>query len=173
MTLARYPALEPILDKIVLQPSAVRRMAAMKRSSNLVMMKGVFDLFHIGHLISLASGASLGDSLVVAVATDESVRQRKGPTRPIVPMEYRAAIISALPFVTAVTSYGSYSPYNAVRSLRPHFFAASHFRYFSDEERLALKELGVTLTVLDRPAVPSTSDIVQRIMASNQGVGGQ
>jgi D-glycero-D-manno-heptose 1,7-bisphosphate phosphatase len=57
---------------------------------------GVFDLLHVGHLDYLQKSRGCCDRLVVAVNADSSVRQNKGPQRPIVPAEQRATLIAGL-----------------------------------------------------------------------------
>ena len=58
---------------------------------------GCFDLVHSGHLASLTQAAEVADHLVVALNSDPSVHQLKGPGRPILPEAERAALIAALP----------------------------------------------------------------------------
>ncbi len=49
-----------------------------KRKSKKVMVFGVFDLFHPGHKFFLKEASQRGDFLVVVVARDENVKNRKG-----------------------------------------------------------------------------------------------
>ena len=67
-----------------------------------VFTNGVFDLLHVGHARYLAEARSLGDALVIAVNTDESVRGFKGDLRPIVPLEERMEMLAALACVDYV-----------------------------------------------------------------------
>ncbi|MBP7831959.1 MAG: adenylyltransferase/cytidyltransferase family protein [Candidatus Pacebacteria bacterium] len=60
---------------------------------NVVFVQGTFDLYHVGHAKYLEKAKAFGDLLVVAVDTDEFVKLRKGPTRPIVDLEERLAIL--------------------------------------------------------------------------------
>ena len=50
---------------------------------SIVMTNGVYDLFHAGHLRSLLAAASHGDVLIVAMNSDASVVELKGPGRPV------------------------------------------------------------------------------------------
>lgn len=56
---------------------------------------GTFDLFHIGHLRILENAAALGQTLIVAVSTDELVEQYKD-VRPTIPFEERLEIVRAI-----------------------------------------------------------------------------
>jgi D-beta-D-heptose 7-phosphate kinase/D-beta-D-heptose 1-phosphate adenosyltransferase len=48
-----------------------------------VFVNGTFDIIHFGHLQLLNYARSLGDSLTVGIDSDERVREKKGPSRPI------------------------------------------------------------------------------------------
>lgn len=67
-----------------------------------VFTNGCFDLLHIGHVRLLAFARSLGDRLVVGLNSDASVRQLKGPTRPIVPVDERRELLLSLESVIRV-----------------------------------------------------------------------
>ena len=80
---------------------------------------GCFDLVHSGHLASLKQAAAAVDHLVVALNSDVSVRNLKGPGRPILPEADRAALIAALRPVSAVTIFGEPTPLECILQLRP------------------------------------------------------
>ncbi len=155
------------IDSKVVQPTSL-----VDRSSpdGVVLMKGVFDLFHTGHLYALLSGRRLGSCLVVGVASDESVAARKGPTRPVVPWEGRAAVVAGLACVDVVTAYDDYSPFELITAVQPAVFAASHFRYLSEVEKAQLSDAGIELTLVERPPLPATSDLIRRIRSRGSGL---
>lgn len=64
----------------------------------IVMLKGTFDLFHLGHLNMVKRAKALGDVLVVLVKCDQAIKL-KGPDRPIVSEDQRAAIVDAIRYV--------------------------------------------------------------------------
>ncbi len=66
----------------------------MKDRPVVVLANGVFDLFHIGHLLYLESASRMGDRLVVSVTRDEFVN--KGPGRPMFNETQRLSIVKAL-----------------------------------------------------------------------------
>ncbi len=84
-----------------------------------VMTNGCFDLLHPGHVASLEHARSCGDLLVVAVNSDRSVRELKGPGRPILDEQGRAAMLAALACVDYVTLFDSASVAPLVERLRP------------------------------------------------------
>jgi len=68
-------------------------------AERIVLASGVFDLLHVGHLQYLRIARQYGDRLVVHVALDGPVRDRKGPTRPIIPFTERVTLVQALDMV--------------------------------------------------------------------------
>jgi len=63
-----------------------------------ILVCGVFDLFHIGHLNILRNAKALGDFLIVAISTDERVKDKKG-CEPIIPFEERIEIVRSIKYV--------------------------------------------------------------------------
>ena len=71
----------------------------------LVLTNGCFDLLHIGHVRYLEQARALGDALIVAVNSDRSVQELKGPTRPLNRAEDRAEVLASLRCVDYVTIF--------------------------------------------------------------------
>ncbi len=67
-----------------------------------VVVTGVFDILHVGHVRYLSSVAERGLPLVVGIEDDPRVRAWKGPSRPFNPAPERAEVMAALRFVTGV-----------------------------------------------------------------------
>lgn len=134
---------------------------------SIVLTKGVYDLTHSGHIKSLWKASEFGDCLVVALASDESVHERKGKTRPIMHLQERLAVVSSLKMVDYVTVYDDTSPYSLIMTVRPHLFCASHFNYLTDLEQHSLRSLSIELRPLPRPDERSTSDIVDHILKTS------
>ncbi len=86
---------------------------------SLVFTNGVFDLLHVGHVRYLAEARALGDALIVAINSDEAVRQLKGDGRPIVSQAERAEVIASLRSVTYVTVFDHLSPRSLITALLP------------------------------------------------------
>lgn len=84
-----------------------------------VFTNGVFDLVHPGHVRYLRAARALGDALIVAVNSDRSVRQNKGPNRPINPEQERAEVLAALAFVDAVVIFDEQTPHAIVSRILP------------------------------------------------------
>jgi len=72
-----------------------------------IVVNGTFDVIHPGHLALLNYARSLGDFLLVAIDTDERVRDLKGPTRPINNQHERKLLLENLRAVDQVEFFGS------------------------------------------------------------------
>ncbi len=87
--------------------------------AELVFTNGVFDLLHVGHVRYLSQARALGDALVVAINSDRSVRELKGPDRPVFDQAERAEILAALRQVDYVVVFDDISPRNLIAQLLP------------------------------------------------------
>ncbi|NIZ93637.1 adenylyltransferase/cytidyltransferase family protein, partial [Kineococcus rubinsiae] len=84
---------------------------------------GCFDVLHAGHVACLEAARRLGDSLVVLLNSDESVRRLKGPGRPVNDQVDRARVLAALDCVDAVVVFDEDDPRAALEALRPDVWA--------------------------------------------------
>ena len=85
----------------------------------LVFTNGVFDLLHVGHVRYLTQARTLGDALVVAINSDRTVRELKGPARPVFDEAERAEILAALRVVDYVVVFDDISPRSLIAELLP------------------------------------------------------
>jgi FAD synthetase len=101
-----------------------------------VMAQGVFDILHLGHVHYLEKARELGDELVVVVASDKTVRERKH--EPITPQEMRLGLVASLRCVDkAVIGSDGGDPYVTVQDLKPDIIALGHDQEH-DEARISL-----------------------------------
>lgn len=85
----------------------------------LVFTNGCFDIIHRGHIDYLNRAKALGDYLVVALNSDESVRRLKGEGRPINKLEDRAFVIANLKAVDFVVSFDEDTPFEIISAIIP------------------------------------------------------
>ncbi len=97
--------------------------AARSSGKTVVLTNGCFDLLHRGHVHTLRRAKACGDILVVAVNSDQSVREIKGPTRPILPEGDRIELIGAMEMVDYVTLFDEPDPYEVIAELKPDILA--------------------------------------------------
>lgn len=97
----------------------VEREGLRAAGARLVFTNGVFDLLHVGHVRYLAQARGLGDALVVAINSDRTVRELKGPDRPVFDEKERAEILAAVRFVDYVVIFDNVSPRSLISKLLP------------------------------------------------------
>ncbi|MDD2863597.1 MAG: bifunctional D-glycero-beta-D-manno-heptose-7-phosphate kinase/D-glycero-beta-D-manno-heptose 1-phosphate adenylyltransferase HldE [Methylococcales bacterium] len=92
---------------------------AKAHGEKIVMTNGCFDLLHIGHITYLQQAKALGDRLIVAVNSNESVKILKGDSRPINDLQARMAVLAALECVDWVVSFNEETPERLYNRLLP------------------------------------------------------
>lgn len=93
-------------DKVLTAEQLPRWRDSLRQSGRrLVVTNGCFDLIHVGHVHYLEEARNLGDALLIGVNGDESVRQLKGPERPLNTESDRARVLAALGCVDGVVIF--------------------------------------------------------------------
>ena len=132
----------------------------------LVFTNGCFDLLHAGHVRYLAQARALGDALVVALNSDASVRELKGPSRPVNIEEERAEILKALRSVDAVCVFTEPRVTKLIEQIKPHVYAKGGdytVASLNPEERAALDFVGAEIEILALVPGRSTTKTLQRL----------
>ena len=105
---------------LVLRDRAVARVREWKAAGEtIVFTNGCFDLLHIGHITLLEDCRRFGSKLVVALNTDRSVSELKGPSRPIVGEKERTRVMAALGSVDLVTLFDEETPLELIQAMMP------------------------------------------------------
>ena len=132
----------------------------------LVFTNGVFDLLHAGHVRYLAQARALGDALVVALNSDESVRALKGPSRPLNTAADRAEVLLGLRSVDAVVVFDGERCTDAITAIQPHVYAKGG-DYTPDslnrEEKAALDAAASAIHILELVPGRSTTDTIRKM----------
>ncbi len=130
-----------------------------------VFTNGCYDLLHPGHIRLLESARNLGDILVLALNTDDSVARLKGPSRPLLTLEQRAQMAAALQAVDVVTSFDEDTPRELIAAVLPDFLVKgadwSHFIAGREEVEAA----GGKVMALPLEPGYSTTNIEKEILA--------
>ena len=90
-----------------------------KSNKKIVFTNGCFDILHVGHIRYLSEAKSLGDILVVGINSDESVKNLKGPSRPINSLSDRSLLLSELVCVDYVVSFKEQTPLKLIKMIMP------------------------------------------------------
>lgn len=91
-----------------------------QQGKRIVFTNGCFDILHAGHVAYLQEAASLGDFLVVAVNSDDSVKRlEKSPARPLQNEYSRSHVMAALGCVGAVVVFDEDTPLEIISEIKP------------------------------------------------------
>jgi len=129
-----------------------------------VFTNGCYDLLHPGHIRLLERARSLGDVLILALNTDDSVRRLKGPARPLLGQDQRAGLACRLEAVDAVTFFDEDTPRELIAEILPDILVKgadwSHFIAGREEVEAA----GGQVLALPIEAGYSSTSIEQQIL---------
>jgi rfaE bifunctional protein nucleotidyltransferase chain/domain len=128
-----------------------------------VLTQGTYDLVHIGHARYFEAAKAHGDILIVGVDSDEKVRARKGPERPIVPEEERMEMLAHMRHVdlTFLKPHTT-EKWSLIKAVQPDVLIATRETY-SDTQLQELKQYCKEVVVLDPQATTSTSAKIRRM----------
>ena len=155
----------------ILSREALQRRAAEWRSAGerITLANGCFDLLHVGHVRYLRAAKALGGRLIVAVNSDDSVRELKGDGRPLMPAEERAEILSAFEDVDAVVIFPERDVRALIREIRPDVQAkGTDYTANSVPERDVVAEHGGRVEIVGDPKDHSASEIIRSRLRSRQ-----
>jgi D-beta-D-heptose 7-phosphate kinase / D-beta-D-heptose 1-phosphate adenosyltransferase len=134
--------------KILTYPQAAAlRKRTKKEGVSIVLTTGCFDILHLGHVIHFAFSKSKGDILVVSVGNDATVRNLKGPGRPINSESFRARMVAALECVDyAIISeeFGKMDHTRLVEVLLPDIYVVPSTDSMLEEKRNLIISRGGT-----------------------------
>jgi D-beta-D-heptose 7-phosphate kinase / D-beta-D-heptose 1-phosphate adenosyltransferase len=145
---------------------------ARARGETLVMTNGCFDIIHPGHVQYLKEAKSLGNRLLVAVNSDDSVSRLKGPTRPINPVDHRMAVLAGLESVDWVVPFSEDTPERLICRLLPDILVkGGDYTIEQIAGGQCVQAAGGHVIVLSFKDNCSTSAIVKKILQSDSASG--
>ncbi|MFW2373043.1 MAG: bifunctional D-glycero-beta-D-manno-heptose-7-phosphate kinase/D-glycero-beta-D-manno-heptose 1-phosphate adenylyltransferase HldE [Gammaproteobacteria bacterium] len=105
----------------IIEPEQLEKELQIARlgGEKIVFTNGCFDILHAGHVKYLEEAKALGDRLIVAVNSDDSVKTLKGEMRPIIPLAQRMRLLSSLKFVDWVVPFNEETPEKLICKLLP------------------------------------------------------
>jgi D-glycero-beta-D-manno-heptose 1-phosphate adenylyltransferase len=146
-------------DKIIPWDNVPGWRAALRHSGKkLVVTNGCFDLLHLGHVTYLETARGFGDRLLVGLNSDASVRELKGPDRPVNGEADRAAVLAALESVSAVCLFTDKTALRFLTAVQPDIYVKGGdytLATINQDERRTVEQGGGKIVIL--PVVPSKS----------------
>ena len=109
------------MGKVLSLEELLKELQPLRGKKKIVFTNGCFDLLHAGHAHYLNRCKELGDILVVGINSDSSIRKIKGEKRPIVPLEFRAYLLSNLRAVDYVVPFEEETPLKLIKAIKPDF----------------------------------------------------
>lgn len=137
-----------------------------KKGGKVVFTNGCFDIIHAGHVRYLKKARSLGSALVVGLNSDRSVRDIKGETRPIVPQNERAEVLSALESVDYIVVFNDPTPERLIEAILPDVLAKGADWAARDiVGARAVKNAGGKVARITLAKGKSTTNIIKKILS--------
>jgi D-beta-D-heptose 7-phosphate kinase/D-beta-D-heptose 1-phosphate adenosyltransferase len=137
-----------------------------------VFTNGCFDVLHPGHIELLAQARRLGDALVVAINSDDSVRRLKGRDRPIFPESERAEVLAALEMVDYVCTFQEDTPLEVILKIRPDILVkGADWETQGIVGRSEVEKWGGQVVALPLVAGQSTTGIIERVLGKKPSPG--
>ncbi len=146
------------------------RSRARAEGRRVVFTNGVFDLLHRGHVEYLQKARELGDLLVIGLNSDSSVHAIKGPRRPLVPQEDRAAVLAALECVDKVVLFDEETPARLIEALLPDVLVkGADYTVEQIAGADAVRRNGGRVATIELTPGRSTSGLIKRIVSAYGG----
>jgi rfaE bifunctional protein nucleotidyltransferase chain/domain len=135
-----------------------------------VLANGCFDLLHVGHIRYLKGAKALGGKLVVAINSDESVRNLKGAGRPLMPSAERAEILAAIEDVDAIVVFDEPDVRALICELHPDVQAkGTDYTRETVPERDEVLAYGGRVEIVGDPKDHSTTEFLSQLKTANRG----
>jgi D-beta-D-heptose 7-phosphate kinase/D-beta-D-heptose 1-phosphate adenosyltransferase len=158
----------PGAAKVVALPHLLGELEARRaKGQKVAFTNGCFDVLHAGHVQYLAEARRQADCLVVALNSDASVRQLKGPTRPLNSDKDRALVLAGLQDVDYVTIFADATPTAVIEALRPDVLVkGADYRKSDVVGAEFVESYGGRVHLAELRAGFSTTNLIERMKAA-------
>jgi len=132
-----------------------------------VLVGGVFDILHFGHIRFLKEAKKLGDYLVIIIESDKRVKKLKGESRPFHTQKQRQEILESLNFVDEVIilkdemTDKDYA--KVIARVDPLYIAVTKGDPMIERKKEHAEKIGATVIEIEKVNVPSTTQIAKLI----------
>ena len=137
------------------------------KNKKIIFAGGVFDLLHITHIRTFKNLRKYGDIVVIGIVSDKRVKERKGPSRPILTQSERIEIADAIKYVDYVVQLSDPDKKSPVptmeilKKLKPDVFVSVDEKW--KEYETLINDLGIELEIVKRIHPDSTTSIIKRV----------
>lgn len=135
-------------------------------SSPRILLTGVFDVLHVGHVRLINAAAQYGGKVTIGINDDDSVRWLKGPTRPVNCEEDRAEVLRAFANVESVFIIPSVVVVDAILAIRPEFWVKGSdytLETLNQDEVAAARKVGSEIVLLPLTKGYSTTATLKKM----------
>lgn len=149
-----------------LEELAERAKALRKAGKKIVATNGCFDLLHVGHVRYLKAARGRGDILIVGLNGDDSVRQLKGPGRPLNSERDRAEVLAGLESVDLIAIFPEERATRFIQAAAPDVYVkGGDYKpdTLNSEERAVLEKLGAKIEIVPFEKGYSTSSLIEKL----------
>lgn len=155
--------------KMTAKDAAVAKVQEWHHSGQrVVFTNGCFDLLHPGHISLLYQARAFGDRLVVGLNTDASVRRLKGPERPILSEQDRAAMLSALACVDLVVHFDEDTPLDLIKTLKPDILVkGSDYKPEEVVGKAVVESYGGSVQLVELVKGYSTTQLTRKVISGS------
>jgi len=135
------------------------------KGKKVVFTNGCFDILHYAHTRLFKKSKALGDVLVVALNTDESIKRRKGPSRPVLSLDGRAEVLSALEPIDFIVSFDDDLPNEVIDALKPDVVVKGSGTWTVETmpEAEVVKSYGGEIKFVETSGEIHTSDMLKKL----------
>lgn len=149
-----------------LEEAVLIRKRMRERGQSFVLTNGCFDLLHPGHLSYLREAKSKGDALWIALNGEQSVRELKGPTRPIMSDQERAYMLANLEVIDGIVLFHTPRLNNEILALEPDVYVKAGdytLESLNPQERAALEAVGAKIEFIPFLKGYSSTNLINKI----------
>lgn len=140
-----------------------------KGGQKIVFTNGCFDIVHAGHIAYLEAARACGDVLILGLNTDKSVRENKGPARPINNEIDRARVVGALKAVDYVVLFGEKTAEAIIKKVKPDVYVkGADYTLATLPEAKIVQEYGGRVEFIPIVAGRSTTGVIEKIKTFGQ-----
>jgi D-glycero-beta-D-manno-heptose 1-phosphate adenylyltransferase len=161
-----------MISKLMEMEKLAARTAELRAAGKkVVFTNGCFDLLHVGHVRYLRAARELGDVLAVGINGDDSVRELKGPNRPLNNERDRAELVAALECVDLVTIFPEARATRLLEMVRPAIYVKGGDytpATLNAEERAVLEKIGTDIRIIPFEAGYSTSLMLEKLACDSK-----